>query len=198
MRLNTIIGLLFTALFVSCGKQELVPSEYVRWTRNSENGLRQSFESVDYRITAQYKTPDYMFCLEKKTNNITKGELENRVKSFEGITYFELEFEAKSGFLFKNDAQAEIDPMNFLMNELQASVFLLRESDTIQCNLYHYEHNYTLANKATCLLGFPCKGYGDDSSMELHVIDMAFARQLIKFNFDKKNIDNIPILKTNE
>ena len=57
---------------------QLLPSDYVRWVKNPENGLVQSKVIKELEFTAHYKPLDFVVAQEERTNTLPKKVLEKR------------------------------------------------------------------------------------------------------------------------
>lgn len=194
-----LYGILLLSLS-SCGNENLIPSDYVTWVNNEENGLLKKKTVQPLEIEAVYKPLPYIIANEKRTNEIPQIEYDKRAKELEGMHYFTVKLSIIGGklditnFEVETDAQQQ-ERLAYLSFAMQDDIKLVEGTDTLPCALYHFERSYDLAPYRTFVLGFEQKEENKTKDKTL-VLDLAYFRTgPIKLNFASSDLARIPNLK---
>ncbi len=182
----------------ACQERTITPVEYVNWIRSENNGLLVKKEMGDLTYSIQFKPLTYLALLEHGPQNITKSNITDLTKSYEGLEYYTLQIKGPdhvndllSANLPSPDDYAE--RLEYLSFDFQNDIFLARGIDTLRCQLFHFERNYGSMPKLDFMLGFePDKENNSDRSILL--VDRTYAKQVITLNISKNAIDQIPNL----
>lgn len=188
----------------SCGEPPtLLPSNYVQWVKNPENGLRQSKIIKELEFTAQYKPLDFIVAQEERTNTLSKELLQHRKKEL-GKDYLYYNFRIKntkgqlspvgSGAYSEGQYQRRLAYFTF---DMQRDLHLLHGQDTLPCTLFQFVRSYDVAPYVEFALGFK----KETQTVLNQDITFVFEDPLlgigtVKLLFDASNFKNIPTIKT--
>lgn len=183
-------------------KQELLSAEYMQWVQNKKNGLKKEKLIDDISFSIQYKPLQYIVCIEEKQKEIHENVLKSKIEELNDMEYYDLKIMLKSaqGELLKHQISSatEYDQrVKHYAFEMQNEIKLVEDNDTIPCSLFHFERAYDAAPYCKFLLGFS-KNKEQNSINEKTLIfqDKIFHKGIIKFTFNRKELNNIPKLKT--
>jgi len=193
----TLVGLL-TLLTISCGKEELRPSDLIRWVENEENGLVQRQNFQEYFFEAKYKPLDYVVSIEGRTDDLSESKYTDIKSELEGLQYVDLNIGplSKSGNALSGDLKSEeeyFERLDYFVTYAQQDIFLVQGKDTLLPKLYHFERNYGLAPKNTLLLGF--QNGSTEADRYLYIDDQILGVGRVKFLFENSRIKSTPTLK---
>ena len=122
-------------------------------------------------------------------------------KEYQNMEYFTFRIESlkekeellKVGLKSESDYYSRIEYFSF---KAQNDFKLIRGTDTLNCNLYHYERVYGLAPYATMLLGFPAQeNKNTKQDMYLLFEDKTFKNGHIYLNIKQQDLASIPTLQ---
>jgi hypothetical protein len=195
---------------VSCSGvvTECGPVDYMNWVNNPKNNLIAETKSQDYTFSLQYRPVPYLALLEAGYENVTPEIIDSLEQSFAGQQQFLFHVALNDGnndWLNSStkrfsDYEEQIKYLSFSM---QNDFKLLRNKDTVDCSMFHFERDYGIRPFGTFLIGFPCKineGTGNDTvninnSLKVIYTDSAFGDEIIEFPFLYSSINKIPTLK---
>lgn len=186
-------------LLSSCShqQQQLIPSEYVRWVNNTENGLVLKKEIGEYEYTLKYQPVDYMIANEFRSDNIDAGAYEKRKKEMEGAQYYSLRIKQKnsnadvmlSGISSPGDYYAAD---NYLAFGFKDDIKMV-QGDTVACSLYHFINTHGLTPHIEIIFGF---NKPDNKGARTIVInERVFGAGTLKFSFSENVLSQVPGLK---
>jgi len=195
------ISIAFTFMFlISCSKEEMQPSDLIRWVENSENGFIQRQEFEHYFFEAKYKPTDYVISIEGRTDHLSEEKYAELKGELEGLQYVDLTIgplttqgNALSGGIENQDEYFE--RLDYFVTYANQDIFMVQGKDTLMPKLYHFERNYGLAPKNTLLLGFDQGEKGKDRNV--YIDDQILGVGRVKFLFKNKTIQSTPTLKRN-
>ena len=193
MRLLSYI--LLIVLLAGCRTQDLLPSDYVNWFRDSSNGLRESKELGNANFTVQYKSIDFMALQELRSDDISKADLEMTKSKYGDLEYYNFEISQDHGHDILdnefNDEQTVAWRVEYLLSYAQSDFRLLTQHDTAQCILYHFERNYSLNPITTLVLGIrKPKITTDDRTIEFN--DQILKSGPVRITIQASAINNLP------
>jgi len=198
---NPVIFCCLILMFLSCGKEQLIPSEYSEWIKDPKNGMIDTEIAGGFEYTLFYQPVDLKI-LQAKGENITDEELQQSRDEMKGMEYFMLRIAAvdESDVLKKNlaDENEYYLRTDYLSTVMQDDLSLVIDTDTMPCVLYHYEKNYHLYPFINILLAFEnsnSENVSDDRVVLLN--DRALSGFGIKFRIYGEDINKIPQLKLN-
>ena len=177
----------------------LEAADYVRWMKDPDNGFRNEKTIDNLRFSVQYKTPEYITCMEQHGRACSDALVRKNTAELSGMQYYDLRIVLNDGgneLLKYNLSSAEQynERVNYFAFGMQHDIQLIDGHDTLPCLLYHFERAYDVTPSATLVLGFLQKQPEGDKT--LLVDDRTFNKGLLKFRFSAAELNNKPKLKT--
>ncbi|BDS15411.1 hypothetical protein [Aureispira anguillae] len=197
--INYIILIITIGLLSSCGNETLIPSDYVAWVNNPENGLLRKKTIHPLEVELLYKPIAYVIANEMRTNDIAEADYKQREKELAGMQYYTLKLSTAGGkdittYQVNDNAQQQ-ERLSYLSFAMQKDIKLIEGTDTLPCKLYHFERSYDLAAHRTFVLGFEQKEATKTANKTL-VLDLPyFQTGPIKLNYKTSALEAIPNLK---
>lgn len=195
-----IVALLAVPLMISCAKENLSPKQYVNYIREETNGLNVSKQVGDYEFRLLYKPYEYIALMQDKDENISRQQLDQKIKPMKGLQYFTLTIRTKSGQELMREGISEeteyYDRLDYLVSYMQNDLSLIDGNDTLPCVLYHFERNYNTGPDNNLLLGFDIpanKNTGRDKTLVLE--DQVLGTGKIMIRIAGNDINRIPQLQ---
>jgi len=175
--------------------------EYVQWIQDVRHGFRKELNAGEFTFSAQFKPYEYIVCLEEHTSEIPDTLIKRKVEELNGMQYYDLRIRlnGSGGELLKHNSSSDqqySDRVNYFSFEMQKDIHLVEGTDTLACQLYHFERTFDVSPTSTILLGFPISTQTNSEVKTLVVYDRTFNNGLLKFTFSKKVLKNLPKLKT--
>ena len=185
---------------ISAGQTVLDPAEYIEWMRNEDNGFRKEKTVDDLTFTVQYKTQEYIACIEQRGDPLPDSILKRKSKELEGMEYYDFKISMNDGagelLKYKLETNQQYnDRVNYFAFGMQKDIVLMDGKDSIPCGLYHFERAYDVSPTAVVLLGFPASKK-NNSDKTLIVYDRTFNKGTLKFMFKANELNNKPKLQT--
>jgi hypothetical protein len=198
---NKIAAFFLFALLAACGAGALSPGNYMSWIEDEDNACiqKKTIGSIDY--IGMYKPLDYVVLKElgksSDPENVDTDKYTGVKKDFEGMEYYSIKMGAvQSGrdILLYNIAteQEYYERVNYYTVNAQNDIFLVQGSDTLPCELYHYERTYGVSPYNNILLGF-ATNKNNNQPAQLHFNDKIFNSGLLIFSFNKTGIPRVKI-----
>lgn len=186
---------------LTASTRELLPGEYVQWVQDKENGLNKEKVVEDIIYTLQYKPQPYMVCVSERTDDLQDSVLRAKQEELGDVEYFELRIGLKSGQgeLLKHGITSAGDyekRVKYFAFEMQKDIKFVMGNDTLPCEMYHFERAYDIVPFSSFIIGFPRPKENGLQDMTFIVHDRIFQKGIIKFRFTRKELYNIPKLKT--
>lgn len=189
----------------SCGRARLSPGEYIAWMQDPENGLVQTHETGDFRITAQFKTPDYILLKEHRKGDaaqIDDSAWAIAAGSYAGLCQFTLQLTGKERGEFLGVAIQEApeyyERIQYYTDLVVADLALVVAQDTIPCAISLFERTYGAAPFDNLLIGFsglPASVLqGAAGDIELIHTDRVLGIGTLSFKFNALDLQDQPIL----
>lgn len=190
-----------SSFFASDAPKELGPAEYTTWCENAENGLVASKTIGDFEYTAFYKPTNYIAL--KEYNNfadVNADGLQKKISELGDMEYFNFRIRSltQSNELLKLNLNNEGEYFNrieYFSFKMQNDFQLVEGTDTLKCQLYHFERVYGLSNSATIMLGFEKRKH--KAELSLYFNDKVFNNGNVILNITKRSINNTPKLNLN-
>jgi hypothetical protein len=180
--------------------KEMVPSEYVKWVTDTENGLRVSKNIGDCSYVLQYKPSEYEVLLHNQDVALNKRTMDSLKETVKGLQYFMLTISNKDGKEVAGENsidQAEYNAkLDYMIADMQMDFSLIDGHDTLPCAFYHYERNFKLSPVNNILLGFE-KGASANNLNNKTLIynDRLLGNGMVLLTIKAENIQKIPLLK---
>jgi hypothetical protein len=198
--ISVISSLLSITLFTSCRQESLHAEGYMQYVEDPGNNLRKSKTIGKYEYILQYRPIEYIAVKESK-GNASKPTLERKVRELKGLQYYTLRFSTsgKDKDVLTSDLgskQEYYGRVSYLSFDHQNDIYMIVGSDTLRCQLYHFENNYGVAPYASIALGFDDDTMNTAATRTVVIDDKIFGNGLIQFEFNKNDINRIPSLIT--
>ncbi len=182
--------------------ETLIPSDYVRWVQESDNGLIHKKTIGDLDFSLQYKPYDYIISMEERSDSIRASIQKEKLVELEGMEYydFKIKLNSENGELLKHNLKSTDEykkRVEYFAFTMQNDIWMVDGNDSIPCSLFHFERGYDAAPYSTFLIGFPIRAIKNSNAEKTFVYyDKNFDKGIIKFTLDKNKLVNIPKLKT--
>jgi hypothetical protein len=185
---------------LSCGNENLIPSDYVTWVNNSENGLLKKKTIPPLTVEALYKPLAYIIANEQRSNDISKEIYQARIEELGTLQYYTLKLgiiDEKldvTNYEVTNNAQQQ-ERLNYLSFSMQNDIKLIEGKDTLPCKVFHFERSYDLSSSRTFVLAFERTKSTNNQSKTL-ILDLPYFKTgPIKLNYKTSDLEAIPSLK---
>ncbi len=190
---------LLLILTVGCSKEEVLPSELVKWVDNPENGLKQEKSLGDVSFIALYKPHDYMVVNEFKSDVIEQADLDQRKEELKGLQHYNFRIKSNmGGDVVMNgieDQQEYFNRVGYYSFDAQYDFQLVEDQDTLPCVLFNFVRTHGVAPYVDFALAFDANGE-EIKNKQLLLKDRVFTHDYIKFDFSKEDIEEVPTLIT--
>lgn len=197
VELSKLYWIILICFFVSCGKRNLAPDEFVRWVEDAGNGLTVSKEFDNAAFQIIYKPTDYIVAKELLNGGIKKDEIPERLKDLDGMQYFTLRIKStESNELLSAEASREneyYERLEYFMDNVQNDLWLVEDKDTIPCALSHYERNYGLAPYNNFVIAFAKNNDKPNDKIFIYN-DRILGTGKVMFKIKAEDINNIPTI----
>lgn len=193
-------------LLTSCNKKKVnTVGEYSKWINDPQNGLVLKRNINGLKITVKYLPADYLVYkdgeqLETLKEGSQSKSYENAITFLMNIAPDEDEKNDKD-IMFRNissykEYSERLLSMNF---EIDKSIELKAGSVKLKPALCVFENTYGLSNSRTLVVAFaPTKAeksvIENVSEIDFIYDDELFQLGCMHFNFDQKNIKNLPLI----
>jgi len=186
------------ALLSSCQKS-LRPEKYVNRINTDENlVIEQAGENFTYE--AMFRPDDFMALLSFGNESINKEHFYAQKKSYGDNINFQFRIHTKdknrealkAGLLNKADY---FQRLNHLSEGVQRDFKILLGSDTLLCQMVHFERTYSMRPYVNLLLSFPCTPKQKKQDFTLLYNDLLFDGTSQKFVYQQSKINQCPKLK---
>lgn len=195
--LGTIILLLGLC---SCGKEQLLPADYVAWVQDEDNGLRVGKTVDSYDFTLQYRPLEYIVAMENKGNaGIHHDSVQKRIKELEVLQYYTLKIASREGKeVIATGISSEAEyyaRMEYFTSGIENDLVLVQGKDTLPCRLFHFERNYQLAPYNNIVVAFDSSSVKADRTFIYD--DQVLGIGPVQLTLKASAIENTPQLKVN-
>jgi len=176
-------------------------ADYVSWMKDPENGFKREKKMDELTFSVQYKTPEYITCMELHGRPCADSVLKKNISELNDMQYYDLKIVLEDGsselLKYKNTSPQQYnDRVNYFAFGMQNDLALVDGNDTLRCELYHFERAYDITPSATLLLGFSKKNSSGRNDKTLIFYDRTFNKGMLKFKFAATAFNNKPKLKT--
>ncbi|MEY4573766.1 MAG: hypothetical protein RLZ10_3072 [Bacteroidota bacterium] len=181
-------------------KEVFSPKEFAGWVQGKESTLKKEQIVGSFVFSALYKPHEYIICMEERNENLADTTLKRKVAEIEEMEYYDLKIELTNG---KNEIlkyelespQQYTNRVNYYAFGMQRDIKLVVDGkDSISCDLYHFERAYDVVPFVKIVIGF--KKVDTYKEKTLVFNDNVFGAGDIKLRFTKKELRNVPKLKT--
>ncbi len=201
---SVLFLVVITLGIMSCKEQTpLLPSDYVQWVKDPDNGLVQIKTIKELEFSAQYKPLAFVVAQEERTNTLAKTILEKRKKELgKDYLYYNFRIKNTAGSLSPVGSGAYSDQhyqnrLAYFTFDMQNDVYLLHGQDTFPCTLFQFVRSYDIAPYVEFALGFKKEENTIiDQDLTFVFEDRILGIGTIKLLFDKHIFQNTPTIKT--
>lgn len=189
----------------SCGGDKpslLTLDEYKHWmqTKASEILVKQK-KIGDLDFVVKYRPLNNMALRNLKGKKINQKSFDAEVSKLKDLQYYVLNInvlgDSKQNITNYNISSKEEQEkrLYYLSFQMKNDIRLIDGTDTLACELFHFERAYNLTNHRTFNLAFD-RSLHDLETDKTLIIDVPyFGTGPVKLNFSKKDIQKIPTLK---
>ena len=186
-----VLYTLLLLFFSSCGKAELMYTDYVSYLEDIDNGLHKKRKLNGVQVEVQYVPHELMAY---RGEEVEQEVFEQQLNEFKGMAYFKVQLSVKEGgsveeLLTSNGID---NPIYYLSYLLEKEVYLETTNGKEFAKLYHFERSNGLSKNKTIMMGF-------EDSTPYDKILVINAEGLntgpIKIAFSQNDLNNIPKLK---
>lgn len=179
----------------------LLPKDYVSWLKNPQNNLCKKSVFGDLTFECMYKPIEYIICMEKKKEQISKSEYNQRRKELSDMVYFEflIKLTTGAGDILKYKMKADEDytsRVKYFAFDMQRDLTLEIDGEVMPCSLFHFERVFDLVPYAKFSIGFVWDNKYNGKDITLVYSDKIFNNGLIKYTYSKNEFKSIPKLET--
>ncbi len=178
----------------------VLPSEYVAWITNEENGYKQVGENDLYRVEFQYRPTTFMALQELRRDDISSQELKTIKEKFKETEFYAIRIVPKSEQALLStrslDAAHPERPQlsNYLNAFIQDEIKLELEGKVQDCTVYHFENGRGILPYHTMLVGFPKPDSKKEVDRNLVIHDMYLDLGELRAGFQAKKLEQEPEL----
>jgi hypothetical protein len=183
----------------------LPPVDYVKYVKDSKNGLTvvKHMDKVDY--SAQYRSAEYMVASEQKDPYL-KTDMFNKEKlKYADLEYYLLQISTANGNqdVLTINLQSEEEytkRQGYYSFAFENDIVLVEGIDTLPCAIFNYVPNYGLSPHIDFLLAFTKNKNESDGKLKFDrnfiINDQVMGYGTVKLTLKKEDLNNIPSLTT--
>lgn len=185
-------------LTTGCNKKSADVKSYMKYIADIDNGLVNVKEVDGMVVEVRYLTPEAMALNEIKDVNVEELKFRKTLAEYMGGVYFNISIKSKNNeHIYQTLSEDGIESTKleeYLSYKAQPDFYIVTGIDTAKCTLYSYSQTYALAKQFDIAVGFENKDslLSKDKILEFNAT--RFNRGLLKFVFDKNDINNVPAL----
>lgn len=188
---------------VACGsRQKLVSKrEFIKYINDPNHGLVQKMKINEVDVQLNYQ-PSSLLVAQEWSAGATRdtASLHALEKKYSTNYYFLLKFSKNNKELIRQlgSFSQYSDMVQVLSFQMHQFVNLTTPArDTVEMSDYAFEQTYGMSNANTLLLAFPKEKIDRSDKIDVNLAECGFGIGSLKFNFDKKNLDQVPRLDYN-
>lgn len=200
---NRIIGLKTALcsflLIVACQPAELPPEEYMNWVQDEANGLTVQYQTEHLSYLLQYKPKEAML-LQQRPQQLQDAEIKRYWDELGQTEYFTLKIKSNHpgtdllNWNLEEGVATSGSRIQYFSFAFQEDLTLTLGSDSLKCELFHFEQPFGLSPYLTFSLGFPMPENRPDDRV-LHLVNRAFGSEEARITIPQQAIAKIPKLK---
>lgn len=184
---------------ISTSKVALPVEGYIEYIKDTQNNLILTKTISDFSYTIQYLPSEYLALKELKSDSLTAKKIEQKLGELNELQYFVFSIQNnKSGKeLLKYNLENEIEyqaRLDYFSFRMQDDLKLIDGSDTLSCELFHFERTFDLSPRLVFNVAF--KNPRSNGNKTFTFNDLIFKNGEINLKFDKTTFYNIPKIKT--
>jgi hypothetical protein len=178
----------------------LLPFEYSSWVLNPSNHLYRKISLEKYDFMLQYESVEYIACRELRSEVVTLKDVNRVISQINGLYHFVYRIipnsntQLNSQYILGNDStKTRIN--KYASSDAQFDFFIIQNTDTIYCNLYHYEPMRDNISPMAFNLGFDVNTLDLLTPFLFIYNDNLFNNPILEYQFIPEQFDRIPNLK---
>lgn len=178
---------------------KLPADNYSGWMEENSSELSKSYSNDKLEFILNFIPSDYAAYLTLQGEKPTQEYWDTLKNNYDSISIFKLQIKSlNSNEEFyktdKPDASLYEDRVKYYSFEFQQNIFaVLDNSDTINCNMFHYERSYGVSPYSTFMIGF--EKFNPEKDVKIIIREKYFTNKNIEFKYSKKELSNVPQLK---
>jgi hypothetical protein len=190
--------LLLTVMFFlfSCSKRELTIEEYKEFMSEPSNGLtiEKKMGNLIYCLT--YLSPEILAFdeINGMGSSLSEQQKDSIIESYQGAFYFFFEIKSNNGSSVLhyrlNSPEEETARISFFSFEFRENIRCYADKKEYKCTVFNFNRTYNLNPSLQFLIGFERTSF--EEALNIKIEDKIFGNGILKFNFNKQTISNIP------
>jgi hypothetical protein len=177
-------------LLMGCSKG-IDYKKYLTWYESEANPLHKKQIIGDIEYTCTYLVTDYFLA-----RDIASG-VSPDPKSEDLSEYYKINIKIKNNqepltYQIENSNES-YERINYLVSDIKDDILLVTSTDSLSCQLHHYERVYHVGNTLSVMFIFDKTDNPESRTILFN--DRLFGNNILRFTFDKDEIKTIPILK---
>ena|ERR1035437_4153317 len=189
------IVLIGVCTFLVCCKKQLPVDELEKYLINTENGTKKSFESQNLKVDIIYRPTDLLV---KQESASGVKDIDAIRKNYNQYEYFVLNMKYNNADLLNSTAsnkQLFMAINNQLAFNLNENIFIIdNNKDTCYLSDFAFPRLFEASKSTSVLLAFKKEDI-KTNKFKICLNDLVNIAGSMIFEFDKKDLENIPSLK---
>jgi len=189
------IFLILSILFLTACNSKKSPIDYIQWVNDPENGMVKIKETNTTQLECKYTPTEYVVLKQFKKGTVDTVVYNAEVNEINNMYHFILKFQNHDGSNLIKDNYSTQESFQqksmYLSYDIKSDLKLVQGLDTTFCVLNHHERTYGNTPYEQILLSFP-KLNKKVEELTLIFDDRVFGFNRVKFNFSKRDLENIP------
>ena len=195
---------LATVLFfvVGCNTKSLSPKSFSDYYQDNKNDLLKIRTSDELKFEAEYIPTDVLAIrdMDNAKENFNKEEFKKNFRNYDSAYYFKFKIQTSDNSSMKKIIRSKenLSRLNqYLMTDIQKDFVIEIGSKKICCGILNVEKDIQLQNCFSFIMSFEKEQFKDVLQDDITFIynDNIFQNGILKFHFNKDNINNFPKIK---
>jgi hypothetical protein len=201
LRHKLLLFVLF--LFVACSSRKAILSkdELVKYINEKNSGLKQEQVVNGIKISVSYEPASLLIAKELEAGRAMDSVLFHSLeKKYDNSYYFFLKFskDGKEAIRQLGNFKRYSDMLQVLAFDMHQFVNLTTpQRDTLELSDYYFDQTYGMSDGNSLLLSFDKSKIQRVSQVQVNIGECGFGTGMLKFSFDKEEIDRVPKLDYN-
>lgn len=178
-------------LFILMGCTHAMGSkEYLIWYESSKNPLKKTQSLGDIIYTCTYLVDNYFKARDFSAGSSPDPQL-NDTSEYYRLNIKIANHEEPLTYQIKSPSES-YERINYLVSGVNDDILLVADSDTLSCQMHHYERVYHVGNTISILFVFDKTHTQKEKSIVFY--DKLFSKELVTFTFTPSEINSLPPL----
>jgi len=196
-----VTGLVLAVAGCQSRQRLMSKREFLKYINDPGHGLVQKTKVKDIDVQISYEPSSLLVAQElTAAGQRDTSVLHTLEKKYSTNYYFLLKFSKNNKELIRQlgSFSQYSDMVQVLSFQMHQFVNLTTAAhDTVEMSDYAFEQTYGMSNANTLLLAFPREKIGKADKVDVNLAECGFGIGSLKFDFDKKDLDQIPRLDYN-